>query len=584
MVETSVSDAGLKFVKCFPNDSLNIYKDFDETFADAFPNAVANRHCRIHKELSENEEVILLDSDTEITETDSRLHVALKSNYSLGGAVQVSYKTVPERTTKECASDRTSDNDNQLARRSSSSLWNAGPIIYGSFHQNDKRFSKLSRGFQCTCNALCMLTYSSCHEIDNSLVLDQILYDGDTLYKRTINSLKAQAKFVHSLLSLEEIPDIIEIEKGQFTVEKQPIVSGILVNDYEEQGLPTLHCALQSAFTRAPSILLVIGAVCSAVSKKNDLYVFFDSHSHGKNGFSASDGSSILMNFFCLEDLISYLYALYDSMAIDMSLQFDLMPVTVKRDEQMYGHKNNLESLLEAYFKDQNLRQQGKAQSNENSTSASKESSLVKKKKGRKQYYRMFKRNVRKRPGVLAKERAQKQLARQDPNFKAQERTEKKFARQDPKFKANELVHQRSSKQSARKRPGTLEKERAEQQLARQDPNFKANELVHQRSSKQSARKRPGTLEKERTKKQLARRDPKFKARERAEKKLARQDPNFKARERAEKKLARQDPNFKANELVHQRSSKQSARKRQGTLEKERTEKTIGKARSYIQS
>ena len=107
-----------------------------------------------------------------------------------------------------------------------------------------------------------MLTYSSCHEIYNSLVLDEILYDGDTLYKRTINNLKAQAKFVHLLLSLEEIPDIIEIEKGQFIVEKQPIVVGILVNDYEEQGLPTLHCALQSAFTRAPSILLVIGAIC----------------------------------------------------------------------------------------------------------------------------------------------------------------------------------------------------------------------------------------------------------------------------------------------------------------------------------
>ena len=75
----------------------------------------------------------------------------------------------------------------------------------------------------------------------------------------------------------------------------------------------------------------------------------------------------------------------------------------------------------------------------------------------------MFKRNVRKRPGVLAKEKARKQLARQDP-----------------KFKANELVHQRSSKQSARKK-----------QLARQDPNFKANELVHQRSSKQLARQDP---------------------------------------------------------------------------------------------
>ena len=44
------------------------------------------------------------------------------------------------------------------------------------------------------------------------------------------------------------------------------------------------------------------------------------------------------MYFSCLEDL-SYLHVLSDSMAIDMSLQIDLMPVIVKRDEQMHGHK-----------------------------------------------------------------------------------------------------------------------------------------------------------------------------------------------------------------------------------------------------
>ena len=66
----------------------------------------------------------------------------------------------------------------------------------------------------------------------------------------------------------------MKLKKGQCIVEKQPIVSGIFVNDYEEQGLPALHCALQSAFTRAASILLVTGAICSAISKINDLYVF----------------------------------------------------------------------------------------------------------------------------------------------------------------------------------------------------------------------------------------------------------------------------------------------------------------------
>ena len=101
-VPKPVSYAGLNYVKSFSNECWNIYQDFEETFVDAFPNAVADRYCRIHKELSENEEVIFLDTNTEIIETDTQLHVALKSKDSLGGTLQVSDKTVPERTTKEC--------------------------------------------------------------------------------------------------------------------------------------------------------------------------------------------------------------------------------------------------------------------------------------------------------------------------------------------------------------------------------------------------------------------------------------------------------------------------------------------------
>ena len=56
-----------------------------------------------------------------------------------------------------------------------------------------------------------------------------------------INRLKAQGKFIHPLLSLEEIPDDFEVEIETFTVEKQPIVSGILVDAQENLGLLTLH-------------------------------------------------------------------------------------------------------------------------------------------------------------------------------------------------------------------------------------------------------------------------------------------------------------------------------------------------------
>ena len=56
----------------------------------------------------------------------------------------------------------------ELVLRSPKQPWNACHILFGSFHQNDTRFSEHSRGFQCTGNALCMLSYLTCFEIDNS--------------------------------------------------------------------------------------------------------------------------------------------------------------------------------------------------------------------------------------------------------------------------------------------------------------------------------------------------------------------------------------------------------------------------------
>ena len=90
-----------------------------------------------------------------------------------------------------------------------------------------------------TCSALCMLSYSACCEVESSSNLDKILCGGDIVYQHVINRLNAQGKFIHPLLSLEEIPDDSEVEIGKFIVEKQPIVSGILMDTQENLGLPT---------------------------------------------------------------------------------------------------------------------------------------------------------------------------------------------------------------------------------------------------------------------------------------------------------------------------------------------------------
>ena len=58
-------------------------------------------------------------------------------------------------------------------------------------------------------------------------------------------------------------------------MEKDPVVSGFLVDTQENSGLPSLHNALPSALSNSKSCLLTIGAECSAVFKRNELYIFF---------------------------------------------------------------------------------------------------------------------------------------------------------------------------------------------------------------------------------------------------------------------------------------------------------------------
>ena len=418
-------------------------------------------------------------------------------------------------------------------------------------------------------------------------------------------------------------------------VEKQPITCGTPVSTFENHALPTLHCALETAFIKSTSVLLISGSVCSAVSKRNNSYIFFDSHSHGENGLSSSDGTSILMSFSCLEDLIAYLYAFYDSMRIDLTMQFDLLPISTRKNEHSGTHEKQPENLLEAYFHDQTLRQQQKAVI----TSNSEPILNIKKKKNRNEYYRIYKRNARHNSTFKAKElvaqrkhmhRARqdrdykakelvvqlksKQKASQDRDYKAKElvaeRKHMHRARQDRDFKVKELVAQLKSKQKARQdrdyKAKELVAERKHMHRARQDSDYKAKELVAQLKSKQKARQdrdfrakesvaqrkhmhkarqdrdyKAKELVAQRKSKQKARQDRDFKAKELVaqlkSKQKARQDRDFKAKEsvaqRKHMHKARQDRDYKTKELVAQRKSKQNARKNPFVLECERVKK-----------
>ena len=347
--QTNISQfkqAIIDFKSIIASDSSNTQTDFDIVFLDTFPDAAANYQSKDNKELSERESIAVCPVNT------SQQNEELDRN--------VTAEHYLSRDLLEICSDN--GVACYQAIRSSERLWNASDLIFGSFHQNDGRFSEHSRGYQCTCNALCMLSYAHCGDVDNSMVLDKVLCEGDALYQKVNRKLKSDGKFIHHLLSLEEIPDDFEVEIGKFTLEKFRIVSGPLI-DTQDLGFPTLHEVLQSAFLSVSSGLLTIGAICSAVFEKKGSYAFFYSHCHGHNGLSATDGASCLITFSSLDDLVTYMYAFYDSMKLDTSLQFDFLPINVKKAYNKQSYKDKMASHMQAYFNDQRLRQANKTQS-----------------------------------------------------------------------------------------------------------------------------------------------------------------------------------------------------------------------------
>ena len=573
--QTNISQfkqAIIDFKSIIASDSSNTQTDFDIVFLDTFPDVAANYQSKDNKELFERERIAVCPVDT------SQQNEALDRNVTAQHDLSSDPLEICSDIDVACFQ----------AIRSSELLWNASDLVFGSFHQNDGRFSEHSRGYQCTCNALCMLSYAKCDDVDKTMVLDKVLYEGDALYQKVIRKLKSDGKFIQHLLSLEEIPDDFEVEIGKFTLEKFRIVSGPLI-DTQDLGFPTLHEVLQSAVSSVSYGLLTIGAICSAVFKKKGLYAFFDSHCHGHNGLSATDGASCLITFSSLDDLVTYMYAFYDSMKLDTNLQYDFLPINVKKAYNKQSYKDKMASHMQGYFNDQRLRQAKKTQSEVRSIANDLASISIEKSEkalgakrnkhqNRTEYNKAYMRKYRQNPAFKAKERESKQSARQDPVFKTKERESKQSARRNPVFRAKETVYQKESKQSARKNPVFKTKERELKQSARRNPVFRAKEIVYQKVSKQSTRKDPVFKTKERESKQSERRNPVFRAKEtvyqKESKQSARRNPVFRAKEtvyqKESKQSARKDPVFKGNEIVYQKKSKQRARENQTFKEQEK--------------
>ena len=79
-----------------------------------------------------------------------------------------------------------------------------------------------------------------------------------------------------------------------------------------------------------------------------------DSHSHDSSALSSPEGVSILIGFSSIDHLVSYLYALYQSMLIDLQTQFDILPISISGSLT----QSNADQM-QKYFLDQAQKKQG---------------------------------------------------------------------------------------------------------------------------------------------------------------------------------------------------------------------------------
>ena len=100
------------------------------------------------------------------------------------------------------------------------------------------------------------------------------------------------------------------------------------------------------------------------------------------------------------------MYAFYDSMKLDTSMQYDFLPINVKKSQNKESYKDEMASHMEAYFNDQSLRQANKSQSEVRSISndlssiaieKSKKALWAKRKefKDRSEYFKIYRRKCR---------------------------------------------------------------------------------------------------------------------------------------------------------------------------------------------
>jgi len=167
-------------------------------------------------------------------------------------------------------------NSESFKENSNSSVKN----MWASFSQSNVRFSQVSRGRQCTCNALMMLLYSKHKQEFTTSILDEILNQGDDLYHNVVSDVVASGKFISYLLQFEDLPSTVQTCLYTFNIVRENIIVGTFFEIPNVSFLQTLDSAVRYMMEETGMGLIMAGAICSAVFKDDEDNFLFLTRMH----------------------------------------------------------------------------------------------------------------------------------------------------------------------------------------------------------------------------------------------------------------------------------------------------------------
>ncbi|XP_030019138.1 uncharacterized protein LOC115439442 [Sphaeramia orbicularis] len=183
-------------------------------------------------------------------------------------------------------------------------------VVHGSFHQGDHRF--LYRGVQCMAIALVSLARHTVKSVFSwdSFDLDRVLVEGDKLYC----DLRSKNLFSHvsNLLSVPDLPKVFPIDRPEFSVSCGDTWSGevgVTSGEWIDLGVyVSMQNGLERIFSQYSTCLLTLCGNTSAIICEDGQFAVVDSHSRSSCGLVHGDGTSVVLYFSCLDDLISVVW------------------------------------------------------------------------------------------------------------------------------------------------------------------------------------------------------------------------------------------------------------------------------------